>query len=282
VGDDQDAQAVLAGAGSGRLRQAVLLNGAIIRWTRPTAMSTSDYRRDLVDRYASTHAAHFVERGPAWYAERSRFFHHRLSAFLPADPGACILDAACGAGEALQYLRSRGYQNVLGIDLSEEQLAQARAAGITNVLHADLLEHLGAAAGRYDFIIASHVLEHFPKAQVVDCLRSMGRSLRAGGRMLVLTPNAGSPLGLPYSLGDFTHEVYFTAMSLAQVAAIADLSLVHLGGIAPDPTGFKGRIRRAVWDLAMGPALRAVLGDRRMKHGGVMEPELIGVFASGA
>lgn len=239
----------------------------------------SDYRRDLVDRYASTHAAHFVERDAAWYRERSRFFDHRLRAFLPVDRGAPILDAACGAGEALHYLRSRGYENLLGIDLSEEQLAQARAAGITNVRHADLLVHLQETPGHYDLIVASHVMEHLPKPQVPVCLRSMARALRAGGRIVVLTPNAGSPLGLPYSLGDFTHEVHFTAMSLAQVAALADLSIVHLGGIAPDPAGVRGRLRRALWDLVMGPALRAVLGDRRMRYGDVMEPELIGVFA---
>lgn len=242
----------------------------------------SDYRRDMVDRYASTHAAHFVERDAEWYRSRARFFHHRLHAFLPADKGAPILDAACGAGEALHYLRERGYTSVLGIDLSEEQLAQARAAGLPNVRRQDLFEHLEEGPARYDLILASHVMEHLPKPQVPVCLRQMARALRPGGRIVVLTPNAGSPLGLPYSLGDFTHEVHFTAMSLAQVAALADLAIVHLGGIAPDPAGLRGRVRRAVWDLAMGPALRAVLGDRRMRYGAVMEPELIGVFASPA
>ncbi len=243
-------------------------------------MDTSGFERDSVARYASTHAAHFVARDPAWYAERARFFHHRLSAFLPGDRDAAILDVACGAGELLHYLTSRGYRATAGIDLSDEQLAQARAAGVTNVSRADALEHLGQSSGRYDFIVASHLIEHLPKPRLVECLRSMGRALRPDGRAVVLTPNAGSPLGLPYSLGDFTHEVHLTAMSLAQAASLADLSIVHLGGVRPDPSGLKGRLRRSAWDLLLEPALASLLADRRMRYGRVLEPELIGVFAA--
>jgi 2-polyprenyl-3-methyl-5-hydroxy-6-metoxy-1,4-benzoquinol methylase len=243
-------------------------------------MEPRDDRRELIDRYATTHSSHFVERDAAWYAQRARFFHHRLSPFLPEDRDAAVLDAACGAGELLHYLLSRGYRSARGVDLSAEQVAQARSSGLANVEQADMFAHLAESAGRYDLIVASHVLEHLPKSETVRCLRALRDALRPGGRMLILTPNAGSPLGLPYSLGDFTHEVHFTAMSLAQVAALADLSIVHLGGVRPDPSGFRGRLRRALWDLVLSPAMVAVLGDRRMRYGGVMEPELVGVFAA--
>jgi 2-polyprenyl-3-methyl-5-hydroxy-6-metoxy-1,4-benzoquinol methylase len=243
-------------------------------------MDQSDHRRELIDRYASTHSAHFEPRDAAWYAQRSRFFHHRVAAFLPDDPEAPILDAACGAGELIHYLLSRGRRDVEGVDLSAEQIAQARASGLTNVRQADVFEHLEASPGRYQLILASHVVEHLSKAEIVRCLRLMRDALRAGGRILVLTPNAGSPLGLAYSFGDFTHETHFTAMSLAQVAALADLSVVHLGGIRPDPAGLRGRVRRILWDHALAPVLGALLGDGRMRYGRVMEPELIGVFTS--
>ena len=245
-------------------------------------MVASDYRRESVERYASTHAAHFAVRDAAWYEERARFFHHRLAGFLPPDPDAPILDAACGAGELLHYLRARGYANAWGIDLSLEQLEHARKMGIQNVSQADLLAHLAASPSSYELIVASHVLEHLPKPEVLECLRRMASAVRPGGRIIVLTPNAGSPLGLPYSLGDFTHEVYFTAMSLAQAAALAGLGIVHLGGIRPDPGARRGRLKRAAWDLVLGPVLRGLLGDKRMHHGLVMEPELIGVFCAPA
>jgi len=231
-----------------------------------------------VERYGSTHGVHFVPRDAEWYRSRARFFHHRTHAFLPASVGAAILDLACGAGEFLYYLRSRGYTAARGIDLSDEQLALARGMGLENVAREDAFTHLRAHPRSYDFILASHIVEHLPKDAVVEGLGLMGKALRDGGRLVVLAPNAASPLGLPYAFGDFTHEVYFTAMSLAQAAALAGLTIVDIGGIAPDAVGAKGALKAALWAGVLRPLLVGVLGDRRMRYGHVMEPELIGVF----
>jgi SAM-dependent methyltransferase len=235
-----------------------------------------------IARYGSTHGAHFAPRDPAWYRTRSQFFDHRTRPFLPEDPRAAILDLACGAGEFLYYLRSRGYTAARGIDLSGEQLALARGMGLQNVAQEDALTHLRAHPRAYDFILASHILEHLPKGEVVASLGLMGRALRAGGRLVVLLPNAGSPLGLPYAFGDFTHEVYFTAMSLAQAAALAGLPIVRIAGVAPDPRRASGLVKAALWAGVLRPLLVAVLGDRRMSFGGVFEPELVGVFDAAA
>jgi SAM-dependent methyltransferase len=231
-----------------------------------------------VARYGSTHGVHFVPRDPAWYRARSQFFHHRTHAFLPAEPGAAILDLACGAGEFLYYLRARGYTAARGIDLSVEQLALARGMGLQNVAQEEALTHLRAHPHSYDFILASHIVEHLPKGEVVECLGLMGKALRADGRLVVLLPNAGSPLGLPYAFGDFTHEVYFTAMSLAQAAALAGLPIIQIRGISPDRTSATGLIKAALWAGLLRPLLVAVVGDRRMRFGRVLEPEIIGVF----
>jgi len=235
-----------------------------------------------IARYGSTHGVHFTPRDPAWYRARSQFFDHRTRAFLPADPGAAILDLACGAGEFLCYLRSRGYTAARGIDLSGEQLALARGMGLQNVAQEDALAHLRAHPRAYDFILASHIVEHLPKGEVVESLGLMGKALRAGGRLVVLLPNAGSPLGLPYAFGDFTHEVYFTAMSLAQAAALAGLPILRIAGIAPDRRTAPGLVKAALWSGLLRPLLVAVLGDRRMNFGGIFEPELIGVFGGAA
>jgi SAM-dependent methyltransferase len=235
-----------------------------------------------VARYGSTHGVHFVPRDPAWYRARSQFFHHRTHPFLPRDPGAAILDLACGAGEFLYYLRTRRYTAARGIDLSVEQLDLARGMGLQNVAQEDALTHLRAHPHTYDFILASHIVEHLPKGEVVECLGLMGKSLRADGRLVVLLPNAGSPLGLPYAFGDFTHEVYFTAMSLAQAAALARLPIIQIRGIAPDRASATGLIKAALWAGLLRPLLVAILGDRRMKFGRVLEPEIIGVFGRAA
>jgi SAM-dependent methyltransferase len=236
--------------------------------------------REAVERYGSTHGVHFAPRDPEWYRRRSRFFHHRTHALLPKDRAAPILDLACGAGEFLYYLRSQGYTAARGIDLSDEQLSKAREMGLGNVAREDAAGHLRAHPAAYDFILASHIVEHLPKAEVVESLGLMGRALRSGGCLVVLLPNAGSPLGLPYAFGDFTHEVYFTAMSLAQAAALAGLPIVRISGITPDPARLSGMLKAALWAAVLRPLLGALLGDRRMKYGHVLEPELVGVFAA--
>jgi malonyl-CoA O-methyltransferase len=51
-----------------------------------------------------------------------------MLALLPADlSGARILDAGCGSGRYLLHARRRGARQLLGVDLSAEMLARARA-----------------------------------------------------------------------------------------------------------------------------------------------------------
>src|SRR6476660_3704332 len=51
-----------------------------------------------------------------------------MLALLPGDlSGARILDAGCGSGRYLLHARRRGAQQLLGVDLSAEMLARARA-----------------------------------------------------------------------------------------------------------------------------------------------------------
>lgn len=158
--------------------------------------------------------------------------------------------------------------------MSAEQLAVARAAGVTGLDQEDALIHLSAQRSRYECIIASHLAEHLERDELIAFLRAAAGALVPRGRLLVITPNAGSPLGLPNTFGDLTHVQHFTATSLAQAAALGGLSAVHVGGVAPDPRD--GLLRAALWRLA-GPALRLALGSGS-RYGAVTEPELIGVF----
>jgi 2-polyprenyl-3-methyl-5-hydroxy-6-metoxy-1,4-benzoquinol methylase len=230
-------------------------------------------RQELLDRYASTHGVHFAERGAAWYETRARFFEHRVRAWLPAARDVAILDLACGTGEFLKLVNAKGYTAARGIDISEEQLEVARRNGITNVAREDLFDHLKTHRGAYDFVIASHIIEHLTRDQVIPFLSDLGAALKPQGVAVVLTPNAGSPLGLPYAFGDFTHELHFTGMSLAQVSTVAGLEIRHIGGIRP-----AGVLKSIAWGV-IRRALATLIADRRMAYGSIMEPELIAVLS---
>jgi len=45
---------------------------------------------------------------------------------------------ACGYGRLVYSLKAHGYTNVIGVDISEEQVAIAHKLGITEVISQDL------------------------------------------------------------------------------------------------------------------------------------------------
>lgn len=143
---------------------------------------------------------------------------------------------------------------------------------------ADALAFLSARAHELDCVIASHLVEHFGRSDLLAFLRACAGALRRHGRLIVLTPNAGSPLGLPNTFGDLTHQQHFTATSLGQAAELTGLRVIHLGGVKPDPRA--SRLRAMLWRLAR-PILASALGSDS-RYGAVVEPELIGVFEPAA
>jgi SAM-dependent methyltransferase len=82
---------------------------------------------------------------------------------LALEPGMRVLDAGCGTGEALGWLRRavEPHGSVLGIDLSAAHVAAARRGRSPEieVLQADLLE-MPFAAGSFDLIWCVNTINH--------------------------------------------------------------------------------------------------------------------------
>lgn len=83
-----------------------------------------------------------------------------LEALLPRCLGsdARILDVGCGQGPALDIFREKGYRNVVGITLNEEDVRVCSEKG-HKVLKMDQ-SFLDFSDGVFDFIWARHVIEH--------------------------------------------------------------------------------------------------------------------------
>jgi 2-polyprenyl-3-methyl-5-hydroxy-6-metoxy-1,4-benzoquinol methylase len=237
-------------------------------------MSGVDYRAELYRTYELGNEG----MDEALFQEKVDYFRHRIGPYLPGDKNAAIADLACGVGEFLWLARAQGYTNVIGIDLSEPQLAHARRMGLTNVQAESLFDHLPKHPGAYDFILLGHVVEHLTKDELMRCMHLAVDALKPGGRIALLTPNAASPFGFIYAVSDFTHELLLTATSLSQVARAVGLEVVFLGGTTPNPRAWRGKARAALW-RTVRPALAAIYGIPRIPFGRVMEPELLGVFA---
>lgn len=112
---------------------------------------------------------------------------------LELQPGARVLDLACGHGRHAVPMAERGYR-VTGLDASEPSLALAReravAAGVeVELVHGDMREL--RRDGEFDAVLNlftsfGYFEDEEDNARVVE---SVARALRPGGRFLVDTVN---------------------------------------------------------------------------------------------
>ena len=137
-------------------------------------------------------------------ATGSHMFRHLMPKVLelasPILPGTRVLDVGCGNGSICGEMLRRGCQ-VVGIDLSEEGIAQARRAhpqGRFELMEADerILERLNEAP--FDLVISTEVVEHVyaPRSWAKGCWTA----LKPGGHLICSTPYHGYLKNLSLSL----------------------------------------------------------------------------------
>ena len=131
-----------------------------------------------------------------------------------------VLDLGCGSGAYLFSLQSMGYTNCVGVDISMEQIEQAKALGIKNVICANIFNYLRDNKDKFDVILAIDIVEHFDKNEIKNLMLNMGIALNQKGSILLHVPNAESPFGMRVRYGDFTHEFAFTQSSLNQLLTL--------------------------------------------------------------
>ena len=111
-------------------------------------------------------------------------------AFAGVASGQTVLDLGCGAGLDLVLAAERVGPDgrVIGIDMSEEMLARARAnverAGLANIeLHQAVIENLPLDDASIDHVVSNCVINLSPDKPAV--FAEIHRVLKPGGRMLV-------------------------------------------------------------------------------------------------
>lgn len=165
---------------------------------------------------------------------------------LPATKDASILDIGCGYGEFLYFLQKEGYTNTQGIDLDHQQVEIGRALGVKNIQYGDSRKFLVEAGQSFGFISAIDVLEHIPKAQVLNFLDLVRAALAPGGTFLCKVPNLAA-FYTPLFYMDFSHETPFTPSSLKQVLQMAEFSSVKILPFGPVVHGAKSAVRSLLW-----------------------------------
>ena len=154
--------------------KARLLSAALTRSAQlpvvPAGFITATYD-PLAERF-DQYVGHRGDCSPQWL--------HRALGPPPAVPNLTVLDLGCGTGLCGLQFRSWA-QTLVGVDLSANMLAKARARGIYDeLIQGDILVPLKQAGRRFDLILASDVLLYVGDlAPLFDAVKN---ALRPAGR----------------------------------------------------------------------------------------------------
>src|SRR5690348_14149760 len=99
-----------------------------------------------------------------------------------------VLELGCATGQTLEWMKRRGAEYTVGIELSSEAAALAERRNIDRVICGDIEQmNLDLEPGSFDLLVTGHVLEHLADPWAV--LRKLGGLLRGGGQLVGALPN---------------------------------------------------------------------------------------------
>ncbi len=216
--------------------------------SEPTRPVSDNFRSHLYARYVSTFkdsarpVADDQELKDYWAWSQRKL----LPLIADLDRGAPVLELGCGLGRLLWILEREGFEDVRGIDVSDEMVALAQKASLP-VEKADVFEFLANDDRNYGLVVALDFLEHFTKEELMKLLPAIRERLAPGGTLLVQAPNAAGLLPNHVVYGDLTHSVVLNPSSLQQllrVAGFVDISFFETGPVAKN---LKGAMRVVLW-----------------------------------
>jgi 2-polyprenyl-3-methyl-5-hydroxy-6-metoxy-1,4-benzoquinol methylase len=231
-------------------------------------------RERLYSAYASQHAA--IGGGDAVVLN----YRRDIRPALPSPSAGPVLDIGCGQGSLVQLMCADGY-DAEGIDISPEQVAIAHAAGVDQVHEGDYRRALAERPGQLAAVVATDLLEHLVKDEVLDSFDRILTALTPGGVFVARVPNAVSPFGGLIRYGDFTHETWYTERSVRQLSAAAGFASVWANPCAPIAHGLMSTLRAAVWKTASGFCKLALAAETGSVRGHIVTQNLTFVARKG-
>lgn len=208
----------------------------------------NELRSRIYRRYVHARNSSLAPATAEGFAPRASSLRRIIEKHFPADRAISVLDLGCGHGAMIYFLRRAGYSNVLGVDVSPEQVAEAARLGIDGIHQGELLDVLrDLPPHSQDVVIAFDVIEHFGKDELLTFVDEVVRVLKPGGRWLIHAPNGESPFAGAIRYGDMTHEQAFTRISLPQLLLSSGFTRVECHESGPVPAGIKSLIRWIIW-----------------------------------
>jgi 2-polyprenyl-3-methyl-5-hydroxy-6-metoxy-1,4-benzoquinol methylase len=208
-----------------------------------------NYKDELFKSYVTTHTGKrkgVIDLKKLHYS--SIAFRQHFKKFLPEKKTAKVADLGCGTGALVWWLHQEGFYNATGIDVSIEQVDQARSMGIDNISLENVFEFIDKETN-FDLLFARDLIEHFENQTLYDFLIKCNSALSTQGKLVLQIPNAESPYFGRIRYGDFTHELAFTSSSITQLLAATGFTKINVYPWRPVIVGLKSFLRYILWRL---------------------------------
>ena len=207
----------------------------------------NDFREELYRRYSSTFKEHISEfDGKSVEITVSKYRYQYLPILKEFNKDVRILELGCGRGTFLEFLINNGYKNVLGIDVSKEQINIAKSQYL-NAEEIGVLEYLKSNNEKFDLIFAIDLIEHFNKDELIFLFEGIYNNLRNGGAFVFHTPNG---LGINANRiihGDLTHLTIFAPNSAMQILKLVGFNGIKFCETEPYAKNINGTVRLLLW-----------------------------------
>lgn len=216
-----------------------------------------NYRNKIYRYYSSNSGKALAPDTLSGLASIEPFYKKIINTYFSPNKNIKILEIGCGYGSFQYFINREGYTDSTGVDGSEEQVAEARRLGISNVILGDLVDYLKVQEDNsLDLLIAIDVIEHFSKDEISDLIDDFYRVLKKDGLVITHQPNAEGVFGNAIRYDDFTHELAFTRHSISQIFLSSGFTSIHSYEDEPIAHGIKSAVRLFLWKGLVKPIYR--------------------------
>jgi len=160
-----------------------------------------------------------------------------------------IVDVGCGYGSFLLSLKEKGFTNLLGLEVSKEQVEVSKELGISNyILECDILSYLeNNTSELVNVFILKDIIEHFTRNELFYIFEKLTNRLDNDGKIIIHIPNASGLFGMTIRYGDLTHELAFTPKSIRQLLYTFGFNKIEIKEDIPIVHGLFSSIRYLLW-----------------------------------